>query len=75
MRRLGVRSMSGVVSTVHGAAIPARQARRGDVVRRGWALGVCRGDVAVFFGGETASMRDVDEAWAIEVHSARRLHD
>lgn len=65
MRRLGVRGMAGVITAVHGAPIPVRQARRGDVVRRGWAIGVCRGDVAVFFGGATARMADVDQAWRV----------
>lgn len=65
MRRLGVRSMSGVIGAVHGQPIPLRQARRGDIVRRGWAIGVCRGDRAEFFGGDTTAMRDIDEAWSV----------
>lgn len=63
MRRLGVRDMAGVVSAVHGESVPTRLARRGDIVRRGWALGVCRGSHAEFYGGEVLPMRDVDEAW------------
>lgn len=65
MRRLGVRSLSGVVSAVHGTAIAPRRAVRGDIVRRGWALGVCRGERAEFIGGEMVEMRDVDEAWRV----------
>ena len=30
----------------------------GDVVQRGWAIGICRGDKAEFFGGEMVPMRD-----------------
>ncbi|AJP74453.1 DUF6950 family protein [Sphingomonas hengshuiensis] len=66
MRRLGVRGLGGVVSAVHGASIPLRQARRGDVVRRGWALGVCRGELSAFHGGVMIPTRDADEAWRVE---------
>lgn len=65
MRRLGVRHLSGVVSAVHGAPIVRRQAMRGDIVRRGWALGICRGDRAEFAGGEMIEMSAIDEAWKI----------
>jgi hypothetical protein len=65
MHRLGVRDMSGVISAVHGDPIPARQAMRGDIVRHGWAIGICRGDTAEFFGGATQSMSVVDEAWPL----------
>jgi hypothetical protein len=65
MRRLGVRSMSGVISAVHGAPIGRRLARRGDVVRKGWAIGICRGELAEFFGGDTAPMATIDEAWPL----------
>ena len=65
MRRLGVRSMAGVISAVHGSPIPYRQARRGAIVRRGWAIGVCRGDQAEFFGGKFLPMNMVDDAWNI----------
>lgn len=65
MKRLGVRDMAGVISTAHGAPIPYRQARRGDIVRRGWAIGVCRGDTAEFFGGDMVAMREVDQAWSV----------
>lgn len=65
MRRLGVRNMSGVISAVHGESIPPRQAMRGDIVRRGWAIGVCRGDKAEFFGGVMHPMSGVDEAWPL----------
>ncbi len=63
MRRLGVRNMSGVISAVHGQPIPTRQAMRGDIVRKGWAIGICRGDQAEFFGGVMQPMASVDEAW------------
>lgn len=65
MRRLGVRDMAGVISSVHGAPIERRQACRGDIVRRGWAIGVCRGELAEFFGGETMPMASVDQAWRL----------
>lgn len=65
MRRLAVRDMAGVISAVHGATIPFRQAMRGDIVRRGWAIGICRGDQAEFFGGDMVPMRDVDGVWAL----------
>lgn len=65
MRRLGVRSMDGVIGAVHGASVPYRQAMRGDIVRRGWAIGICRGDRAEFFGGEMIAMREVDGVWRL----------
>lgn len=65
MRRLGVRDMAGVISAVHGNPIPVRQAHRGDIVRREWAIGICRGDKAEFFGGVMLEMRDVQQAWPI----------
>ncbi len=65
MRRLGVRTMDGVITAVHGEPVPFRQAMRGDIVRRGWAIGICRGDSAAFFGGEMVPMRDVDRAWRL----------
>lgn len=73
MRRLGARGMADVLSAVHGVPIPRRQAARGDVVRRGWAIGVCRGDAAEFFGGAMVPMSNVDQAWRLspaEVASA-----
>lgn len=66
MRRLGVRDMAGVISAVHGEPIPPRQAHRGDIVRRGWAIGVCRGDKAEFFNGDLVPMKDVDDAWRLQ---------
>lgn len=68
MRRLGARSMDGVISAVHGDPIPYRQAMRGDIVRRGWAIGICRGDRAEFFGGVMVPMRDVDRAWPLSLN-------
>lgn len=65
MRRFGVSDMAGVITAVHGPAIPYRQAARGDVVQRGWAIGVCRGERAEFFGGAMVPMRDVDAAWPL----------
>ncbi|MHA0333656.1 DUF6950 family protein [Sphingomonas aquatilis] len=72
MRRLGVRDMAGVITSVHGGAIPYRQAMRGDVVQRGWAIGICRGDKAEFFGGEFVPMREVDGAWRLQAARDRR---
>jgi len=66
MRRLGVRDMDGVIGAVHGQPIPFRLAMRGDIVRRGWAIGVCRGDQAEFFGGRFTAMREVDGAWRLQ---------
>lgn len=65
MRRVNARCMSDVVSVIHGKSIPIRQARRGDIVRVGWAIGICRGDIAEFYGGQMAPMRDVHEAWMV----------
>ena len=65
MRRLGVRDMAGVISAVHGPSIPIRQARRGDIVQRGWAIGICRGEIAEFYGEVMILMRGVDRAWRI----------
>lgn len=65
MRRLGVRSMAGVISAVHGQPIPPRRAMRGDIVQHGWAIGVCRGDKAEFFGGIMEPMSSVDHAWPL----------
>jgi hypothetical protein len=70
MRRLGVRDMGGVISAVHGSPISFRQAMRGDIVQRGWAIGICRGDQAEFFGGDFAAMRDVDAAWPLRTRIA-----
>lgn len=66
MRRLGVRTMDGVISAVHGAPMPYRQAMRGDIVRRGWAIGICRGDKAEFVSGEMVPMADVNAAWKLQ---------
>lgn len=66
MRRLEVRDMAGVISAVHGQPIPYRQAMRGDIVQRGWAIGICRGDRAEFFGGRFVEMREVDGVWRVK---------
>ncbi len=65
MRRLGVRDMAGVIAAVHGAAVPYRQAGRGAIVRRGWAIGICRGERAEFYGGKFLPMNMVDDAWNV----------
>lgn len=65
MRRLGARDLAGVVSAVHGAPINPRLARRGDIVVIGWAIGVCRGELAEFYGGVRVSMRHVEKAWSL----------
>jgi hypothetical protein len=70
MRRLGVRSMVGVISAVHGQPVSVRQARRGDIVQRGWAIGVCRGDHAEFFGGSLRPMSEVERAWSVHLAPA-----
>jgi len=65
MRRLGVKDLGGVVTAAMGQPIALRQAMRGDVVRHKWALGICRGDLAEFWGGVTVPMRDADQAWCV----------
>jgi len=65
MRRLGARDMKGVISAVHGQPVPYRCAMRGDIVQRGWAIGVCRGEQAEFYGGQFMPMKNVDSAWRI----------
>lgn len=66
MRRLDVRSLSGVVTAVHGPGLATpRLARRGDMVRRGWALGICCGEMAEFYGAHMAPMSDVEEGWRL----------
>lgn len=70
MRRLGASDLGGVVRAVHGESrINPRFAKRGDVVRRGWALGICRGELAEFYGGAMTPMRDVDEVWPLVLSS------
>lgn len=66
MRRLGVRDMAGVISAVHGMPIPVRQARRGDIVQIGWAIGVCRGELAEFYGGQMVPLGRCERAWALD---------
>lgn len=65
MRRVGGRSMCDVVTFVHGASIPPLQARRGDIVQSGWALGVCRGELAEFYGSEMRPIGVIMRAWCI----------
>lgn len=65
MRRVGARDLGGVVAAVHGPSMPALLACRGDLVRAGWALGICRGELAEFYGGDMAPMSQVDEAWRV----------
>lgn len=65
MRRLGVRDMAGVITAVHGPAIDTRHARRGDIVQIGWAIGVCRGELAEFYGGVMLPAKRTELAWAI----------
>lgn len=72
MRRLGVRDMAGVISAVHGPAIGTRQARRGDIVQIGWAIGVCRGELAEFYAGQVTPIGVIDAAWRVEVSGGFR---
>lgn len=65
MRRLNARSLHDVVCAVHGFAFLPRIARRGDIVRKGWAMGVCRGEHCEFFGGVMVPLGDVDAAWPV----------
>ncbi|MES2494644.1 MAG: hypothetical protein V4618_00890 [Pseudomonadota bacterium] len=66
MRRLGVRDLAGVVTAAHGESrLNSRFAMRGDIVRRGWALGICRGELAEFYGGVVLPMKGVEEVWQI----------
>lgn len=60
--------MADVITFVHGPAIPPRCAGRGDIVRKGWAIGICRGEDAEFFGGDFIPMAQVDQAWAVQGH-------
>jgi hypothetical protein len=57
--------MHDVVCAVHGAAVPIRSARRGDLVRSGWAMGICRGEACEFYGGVMAPLADADAAWPV----------
>ena len=66
IRNAGGRSMSDVITLVHGDPISPRMAKRGDIVRRGWAIGICRGEDASFYGGEVIPMSQVEEAWSAE---------
>lgn len=70
MRRQGVRDMAGVISAVHGEPIRVRQARRGDIVQIGWAIGVCRGELVEFYGGVTLPVSAAQRAWPLQ--STRR---
>lgn len=65
MRRVGAKNMAGVITSVHGAPIPTRAAMRGDIVKARWAIGICRGEHAEFYGGVLGSMADVDAAWRV----------
>ncbi len=73
MRRLGVRTMDGVICAVHGDPIPLRMAMRGDIVRRGWAIGICRGDTAEFFGGDLVPVKYADAAWRLAPDSLGKV--
>lgn len=65
MRRLGARTLRDVICAVHGQPVPLRAARRGDIVRSGWAIGICRGETSEFYGGLIAPLFDADEAWPV----------
>lgn len=61
-RRLGVRRLEDAVSKVLGPPIPARQARRGDIVMVRGSLAICRGEVVEGLGAKV-SMREAERAW------------
>ncbi|WP_420141767.1 DUF6950 family protein [Sphingomonas sp.] len=63
-RRHGVRSLGALVSKALGPSVSPLLAMRGDIVRRGWALGICRGELAEFVN-ETVGMDQVEEAWRL----------
>lgn len=66
MRRLNARDLAGVISAVHGQPYTSvRLAKRGDIARMGWAIGIVRGELAEFFGGVTVPIGNVDQAWPI----------
>jgi hypothetical protein len=60
--RLGVRCLADAVTKVVGPPIDPKQARRGDIVMKGSALGICRGDLAEF-ANLMLPMREVEKAW------------
>lgn len=66
IRTTGGRTMGDVISFVHGEPIPPLTAKRGDLVKRGWAIGICRGEDAEFFGGDFAPMSQIEQAWSVE---------
>lgn len=66
IRRTGGRTMGDVITFVHGDPVSPRLAKRGDLVRSGWAIGICRGEDAEFFGGDFVPMSQVEEAWKVE---------
>lgn len=65
MKRLSVRSMAGVIAAVHGGPLDIRRARRGDIVQEGWAIGICRGELAEFFDGEMIPIAAVDRIFPV----------
>lgn len=63
-RRIGVRTLAGVVTWVLGPPLASpKLARRGDIVMVRGSLGVCRGEVAVCIGA-TVPMREAEAAWS-----------
>ena len=63
--KMGVRCLAEAVAKVLGPPVDPKQARRGDIVMRGWALGICRGDLAEFCD-VTLPMSQVDKAWRLK---------
>jgi hypothetical protein len=61
-RRVGARTLRGVMTWLLGPPIDRRKAHRGDVVMVRGSLGVCRGEVAECLGA-VVPMREVDLAW------------
>lgn len=74
MRRVTVQDMNSVMSAVHGDAIPYRQARRGDMSDVGWAIGICHGDRAEFYGDIRVPTNAPDQVLSLQAALDRPLN-
>lgn len=63
-RRVGVRSLACVVTSVLGPPVDRKRARRGDIVMVRGALGICRGDLVECFGA-TVPIAQAERAWRL----------